>query len=166
MITNRILNVVLTILSLVVLPVQLVTTLVLGVAVSVTFGLLLLPISLIWMLLYFPMLGLSWLGNRVAPLRDVIGILFLPWPVVADVFVCLMPSMGELESRASKMMLCQSWPYTWEFSRFLTQKLDLESVDADAVALNEVLDRIAHRDPIMQRVIMRVRAGEPLDANL
>lgn len=158
MITNRILFVLVSILSFVVVPIQFVTTLVLGLAVSITFGLLLLPISLVWMLLYFPMLGLSWVCNRVAALREMIGILFLPWVVVADTFVALMPSMGELESRASKLMLCLCWPYTWEFSRFLGQQLDLESSHPDSVALREVLDRVAGQDSLMQRVIMRVDA--------
>src|SRR5688572_5790236 len=117
-----------------------VTTLVLGLAVTITFGLLLLPISLVWMLLYFPMLGLSWVCNRLSAVCEIVGILFLPWVVVADVFVSLMPSMGELESRASKLMLCQCWPYTWEFSRFLAQRLDLASSHPDAVALQQVLD--------------------------
>ena len=96
MITNRILFVLVSILSFVVVPIQFVTTLVLGLAVSITFGLLLLPISLVWMLLYFPLLGLSWACNRVAALREIAGILFLPWVIVADTFVALMPSMGEL----------------------------------------------------------------------
>jgi hypothetical protein len=162
-IANRILDVLISILAFVVIPIQIVTTLVLGLAVSLTFGLLLLPISLLWMLLYFPMLGLSWVCNRVSGLRELIGILFIPWVLVADVFVALMPSMGELESRASKLMLCGCWPYTWEFSRFLAHKLELESSNPDAIALCEVLDRTAQRDPLMQRVILRVQAQESLD---
>lgn len=163
MISNRILTVIIGILSILVIPIMLVTTFVLGLAVTVTFGLLLLPISLIWMLLYFPMLGLSWVCNRAPVLRDVIGIIFLPWAVVADVFVALMPSMGELESRASKMLLCESWPFTWEFSQLLARKLDLESLSPDSVALNQVVSRIAARDPLRQRVLQRVAAGEALD---
>jgi hypothetical protein len=115
MITNRILNVILGISSFVVIPVQIVTTLVLGLAVSLTFGLLLLPIGLVWALLLFPMVAVSWLCNKAPALRDVVGIIFIPWAVVANTFVALMPAMGELENRASKLMLCDSWPFTWEF---------------------------------------------------
>ena len=129
MITNRILNVILGIFAIVVFPCQLVTTLVLGLAVSFTFGLLLLPISLIWALLLSPMVAISWLCNKVPALRDVFGIIFIPWAVFANTFVALMPSMGELENRASKLMLCGSWPFTWEFQQFLSRKLDLESDD-------------------------------------
>ena len=66
----------------------------------------------IWALLLFPMVGLSWICNKAPVLRDVIGIVFIPWAVIADTFVALMPPMGELENRASKLMLCGSWPFT------------------------------------------------------
>jgi hypothetical protein len=115
MFANRILNIILTIFYFVVVLIQIVTTIVLGLAVTVTSGLLLLPISLIWALPLFPMMGLSWICNKVPALRNVIGIIFIPWAVTANIFVALMPSMGELENRASKLMLSGSWPYTWEF---------------------------------------------------
>jgi hypothetical protein len=165
MVTNRILYVINGILAFVVVPAQVITTLIFGIAVSLTFGLLLLPLSLIWMVLYFPMLGLSWVCNRIPALRDAVGIIFLPWVIVADVFVCLIPSMGELESRAAKMMLCDSWPFTWEFSQFLSRKLDLESACPDSIALSEVVNRIAAGDPLMQRVVMRVTTRQQLDSN-
>ncbi len=165
MVANRILSFILGITYFVVIPVQIVTTLVLGLAVSFTFDLLLLPISLVWALLLFPMLALSWLCTKAPALRDVLGIIFIPWAVVADTFVALMPSMGEFENRASKFMLCCSWPYTWEFWQFLFRKLDLESADPAAVALNEVVLRMSSHDPIMQRVLMRVATGQPLDPN-
>lgn len=165
MITNRILDVILFITAFVVIPVQIVTTFVLGLAVSFTFGLLLLPISLIWGLLYYPMLALSWVGSRVPALREVLGIIFIPWVVIAHTFVTLMPSMGELESRASKMMLCASWPFTWEFSQFLSRRLDLHSYDPAAVALNEVVERMSSGVHLYQRVLMRVATGQQLDPN-
>ena len=165
MITNRILNVIFGISAIVVVPFQGVTTLVLGLAVSLTFDLLLLPISLIWAILLFPMLALSWLCNKVPALRDVFGIIFIPWVVLAGTFVALMPSMGELEGRASKLMLCESWPFTWEFWQFLLRKLDLESAGPAVVALNEVVERMSSHDPLMQRVLMRVATGQQLDPN-
>ena len=166
MIANRILIVILGITAFVVIPVMLVTTLVLGLAVSLTFGLLLLPMSLIWVFLLFPMVALSWICNKVPALRNVIGIVFIPWAVVANTLVALIPSMGELESRASKLMLCGSWPFTWEFWQFLSRKLDLESADPAAVALKEVINRMASHDPLMRRVLMRVATGQQLDPNV
>jgi len=89
-VANRILNVVLTMLAWIVLPLSFVTTFVLGVLVSITFGLLLLPISLVWIILLLgPLLGLSWLCQKVPPFRNLVGVLFLPWAVLADTFVCL-----------------------------------------------------------------------------
>jgi hypothetical protein len=165
MITNRILVIILYIVGLPLIPVQIVSTLVLGLAVTLTFDLLLILISFVWMLLYFPMLALSWVGNRVPMLREVLGVIFIPWVVVAHTFVQLMPSMGEIESRASKLMLCNSWPFTWEFSQFLSSKLDRHSSDPAAVALNEVVKRISLCE-LRQRVLMRVESGQQLDPNL
>ena len=166
MITNRILNVVLTATAIVVLPFQIVSTLVLGLAVTLTCGLLLLPLSIIWALLLFPMIGLSWMCHKAPALRDIIGIVFVPWAFIAHTFAALMPSMGELESRASKLMLCGSWPFTWEFWQFLSGKLDLQDYhDPDAIALNEVVDRMSAKDPLMQRVLMRVALGQQLDSS-
>ncbi len=165
MITNRILVAILFIVGIPLIPVQIVSTLVVGLAVTITFALLLIPISLVWMLLYYPMLALSWVGNRVPALREVLGIVFIPWVVVAHTFVQLMPSMGELESRAAKLMLCSSWPFTWEFSQFLSRQLDLESSDPAAVALNAVVERMSSGVILYQRVLMRVASGQQLDSN-
>jgi hypothetical protein len=166
MTANRILDGILTVTAFLVLPIMFVTTLLLGIAVQLTFGLLLLPISLVWLVLYCPMLGLSWICHKAIALRNVIGIIFIPWAVVADTFVTLMPSMGELESRASKLMLCQAWPFTWEFRQFLLHRVDLESADPASVALNEVVTRMSYKNPLMQRVIMRVSNGEQLDPDV
>ncbi len=163
MITNRILCVVLGISAFVVIPFQVVTTLVLGFVASLTFGLLLLPISLIWVVLLFPMIALSWLCNKIPALRDVLGLVFVPWAVFANTFVALMPSMGEIESRALKLMLCESWPFTWEFWQFSSRKLDLESDDPGAVALKDVVKRRWSHDPIKQAVLIRLAIGQELD---
>lgn len=168
MIANRILNVVLIMLAWIVVPLELVTTFVLGVLVSITFGLLLLPIGLSWTILFLaPLLGLSWFCYKLPVFRNIIGILFLPWAVLADTFVALMPSMGELENRAAKLMLCNAWPFTWEFWQFWLGRLNLTlSKSPDAIALREVIERISRRDALMQRVVMRIINGENLDPNL
>ena len=161
MLTNRVLNAILTLLAPILAPLQLVTTLVLGLAVELTFGLLLLPITLVWVAFYMPLLGLSWICNRASVLRNVIGFVLIPWAVVAYAFVGLMPSMGELESRALKLMLCNSWPFTWELAQFSARKLDPD--DPLASQVGEVMGRISKDDPLCQQVIMRVMAGEQLD---
>jgi hypothetical protein len=161
---NRVLNILLTALAVVTLPVQIVTTLVLGLLVSLTFGLLLFPISLIWMVLLGPLLGLSWIGFRVPSLRNVIGFIFLPWAAIAYEFVCLMPSMGEIEGRAAKMLHCETWPFTWAFWQLIRGRLDTESTEA--YELRAVIDRVTQRDLIQQRTAERIMNGERLDPGL
>jgi len=160
---NRILSVILFVLSFVIIPLQLITTFVLGIAVHLTFGLLLLPISCIWMLLLFPMIGVSWLAGRNRVLREILGFLFLPWAVIANSFAALMPSMGEVEDRASKLMLTASWPFTWELWEFFTHKRDLNAPDFASTALREVLARVASGVPIMEQVILKISTRQQLD---
>ena len=168
MVANQILNIMLTILAWVVLPLSLVSTFVLGLLVSITFGLLLLPISLIWFVFFLgPLLGLSWLCKRIKIFRNLIGILFIPWVVLADMFVCLMPSMGELENRAVKLILCETWPFSWDFWQFWSGRLDLTSSESlEAQTLEEVIERVTSRDALKQHVIRRIINGEELDCNL
>ncbi len=161
MLANRILNVLVRITAILVVPLQFLTTFVLGLLVRLTFGILLLPISLIWILFSFPMIGASWLTAKVRWLRAPIGILGIPWAIVANTFVALMPSMGELESRAAKLMLTESWPYSWEFWRFQTQNLSL--YDPDIRGLPQVIERVTKGNPLMERTVERITAGEALD---
>lgn len=162
--TQRILDAILTVLAVVVVPVQLVTTFVLGICVSVSFGLLLLPISAIWMLLLFPLLGASWLCSRIEVFRNLIGVVGIPWAVVANTYASLMPSMGELESRAAKLMITESWPYCWEFLQFQSGRLDMASIEAKPLV--EVLKRVARRDPLKQRTLDRLLRREQLDPQM
>jgi hypothetical protein len=95
------------------LPVQLVSTFILGLLVRVTLGLLLIPLSVVlwWPFLGF-LLGSSWLWGKVGLSRPV---LLLPGVAVAEVasaVVGLMPSMGEWQSRGMKLALCESWPHS------------------------------------------------------
>lgn len=161
MVANRILDAILTVLAWIILPVQLVTTFVLGILVSISFGLLLFPISAIWMILLFPMLGASWLCSRVRVLRNPIGLLGIPWAVVAYTYACLMPSMGEVESRAAKLMLTESWPFSWEFWQFQTGRLHIASIEAGP--LSEILARVCRMDPLKQRTLDRLSRREQLD---
>lgn len=163
MLANRILDIIISIIALPVVLLQFVTTFLLGLLVSLSFGLLLLPISLVWLLLLAPMLGTSWLCHKLPILRDVIGILGIPWVVLAEIFVCLMPSMGEVDSRATKLMLCQAWPYTWEFWNFSVGRLDITSPKARQLEI--VVTRITRNNPVMKLTVKRIINGEQLDPN-
>ena len=162
MLSNKILNVLLDVTAFLFLPVQFLTTFILGILVSVSFGLLLLPISVLWMLISFPMIAVSWLTSRIEWLRTPLGLMGIPWAIAANVFVSLMPSMGELESRAAKLMFTETWPYSWEFWRFQTGKTNLFA-SLDNICLIEIFERISKRDPLRKSTIHRIVSGEPLD---
>lgn len=88
-----------------------ISTAVLGCLVSITFGLLLLLISIIW----WPFLGFilasSWLWYHMGFLRVI---LLVPGVFIAEfasVYAGFMPSMGEWDSRAVKLAICESWPH-------------------------------------------------------
>jgi hypothetical protein len=164
MLANRILSFLIGITAFVVVPVQIITTLVLGLLVGITFGLLLIPISLIWIFLAFPMVVASWMTAKIGWLRNPIGLLGIPWAVVANTFVALMPSMGEIENRAAKLMLIESWPYSWECWRFQCGKVDL--CDPKSDDLREVIQRLSRRNPLMEQTVARIQDGEALDPNV
>lgn len=162
--SNRVLDKIITITSLIVVPVQFVTTLILGVLVVITFGLLLLPISLVWMVFIFPMIGVSWLckGNEV--FRNIIGFIGIPWVLIAHTYACLMPSMGEIESRADKLMLTEAWPFCWEYWQFGKGRLDLKTPEGQV--FYRILLRISRKDAVKQRTISRLIMREQLDPNV
>jgi hypothetical protein len=92
----------------------LITTFILGILVKITFGLLLFPLNFIWFIFLYPILGSSWLWLKARYLRPILilpGVLFVR---VAEFYVCLMPSMGELEARHIKISLCDCWPVSWQ----------------------------------------------------
>jgi len=142
MLANKILHVILTIFSFIVVPVQAVTTFVLGILVSLTFGLLLLPLSFVWIIFFFgPLLGLSYVYERLPIFRPLISLVGVPLAVVGDIYVALIPSMGEMDSRWSKMLYCQTFPYTYEFHRVYTTKQKVSQ------NLGEIFQRL---DPVLK----------------
>lgn len=155
---NRVLLLILTAVAWVVLPVQGVTTLVLGILVRCTFGLLLLPISLVWVVLCFPLISLSWLCNRIEILRNLIGFVGVPWALLADTYCCLMPSMGDLESRANKLLLVDSWPFCWEYRQLARGRLDMTS--AKGRNLDWLLRRISAGDALKVQAYVRLRCPQ------
>lgn len=164
MIANRILEVITVVLAFISIPLQIVTTFVLGVLVHLSFGLVLVPISLVWMAFLFPLLAASWLCHKIEILRVPIGLIGIPWAVLAAEFVCLMPSMGEVESRHAKLMLTWCWPFSWECSQFQSGRLDLG--EPEARSLRQVLERISDGNFLMQRTVDRFIGREQLDPHL
>jgi len=147
MITNKIIRAIIAITAFIVVPIQMITTFVLGLFVSIPFVgfLLLLPISLIWIVLFLgPLLGLSYIYERVAILRPLISIIGIPFAVIGNAYVALMPSMGEMDSRYAKMIICQTFPYTWRFNQFHNHKLKIGQDDI----LNKILREASRAKPL------------------
>lgn len=115
MLASRILGVITTILAWPTVPLQLVTTFVGGCLVSLTFGLLLFPISLIWQMFLWPLLGLSWLWDKTPILRIPLAVIGIPLAALGATYVALMPSMGEIQARSIKLVLCETWPFSLDF---------------------------------------------------
>ena len=153
MITNKIISVIISIIAIIVVPVQWISTYVLGLLVSLTFGLLLIPLSLIWAILFFaPLLGLSYIYERVVILRPFISIIGIPLAVLGDTYVSVVPSMGEWDSKYVKLVHCQTFPYTWRFQQFYANKLNIDENDilnkifqevSMAAALGNFIEKIA-----------------------
>lgn len=93
--------------------VQLVSTFVLGLLTVLTFGLIMIPLNLIWLAVLGPLLGTSWLWIKVPVSRPVLLLPGVVYAVLAGKVAAFMPEMGEWDSRGAKQALCQSWPNSW-----------------------------------------------------
>ena len=145
MTTNKIISIIISITAFIVIPVQMITTFVLGILVSLTFGLLLIPFSIIWVVLFLgPLLGLSYVYERVAISRPFIAIIGIPLAVVGDTYVSLLPSMGEMDSRYSKIICCQTFPYTWRYFQYNNYKLNIDQDDI----LNKIFQEVSSAEPL------------------
>lgn len=149
MITNKIISIIISITGIIVIPVQMITTFILGLLVSLTFGLLLIPISLVWAVTFLGrLLGLSYVYERVAILRPFISIIGIPLAVLGNIYVALMPSMGEWESRFEKMIICQTFPYTWRYMRL------------------QKGNNVIEKNDVLTKIFREVSKAKPLDKYL
>jgi hypothetical protein len=138
--TNAVLLAVDGVLSIPLIPLVFVSTFVLGLLVTLTFGLLLIPISVIWIVLFMgPLLGLSWLWLHVPLLRLPLAIIGIPIAALASAYAGLMPSMGETGSRATKLLQASTWPYSLPYLRWDMGRL--QESDPAAPELMAVLQR-------------------------
>ena len=126
MLTNKLVDILTTITAWIVVPCQIITTFILGILVRLTFGFLLFPFSFLWIVLFFgPLMGLSFLWLRIPFIRILISIIGIPLAVIANIYVCLLPSMGEKESRIVKMLYCQTFPYTFRLHQYYIRQLKI-----------------------------------------
>lgn len=117
--TNKIIHLLTGFVALVLLPIAPITTLILGLLVTITMGLLLIPITLIWLCFYFPLLGLSFVWEKVKIARPFISIVAIPIATIGYAFVGLMPSMGEKNSKLAKSLNTTVFPYNWTLYQLL-----------------------------------------------
>ena len=89
---------------------QLISTLVLGIVVQITCGLALLPMSIPWIPMMLLMLGGSRLWMAAPVLRPVLLLPLLLLAHIAEKYVAFLPSMGEWDSRMSKLAICHGCP--------------------------------------------------------
>jgi hypothetical protein len=144
---NKIVDSLIGAMALVVVPIQIVFTIPLGCLVLVTLGLYLIPVSFIWTTLFLgPLIGLSWLWDKIPLLRIPAAILGIPAAVLGDAYTAVMPSMGE-ESRVTRVLICRTWPFSREFLAFTSLKA------APTSDLREVLSRLASRNPEIGKFI-------------
>jgi hypothetical protein len=149
---NRIVDASLMILSWVVVPLQVVTTFVLGILVTISFGLLLLPFTLIWVVLFLgPLLALSWLWRKMPLLRIPVRCCGIPFAVVGDTYCCLIPSMGEWESRYTKLALCETFPFTLDCWALICGKRSISFQDPDN--LDKVILGFYRKNPTIYKYL-------------
>jgi len=145
MFANKLIRLIIGFVGAIFLPVQMITTFVLGILVNLTFGLLLIPFTVIWVVLFLgPLLGLSYTYERVAVIRPLVSIIGIPLAVIGNEYVALLPSMGEKDSRYVKMILCQTFPYTWRFNQYHNHKLTINEDDI----LNKILREVSGAKPL------------------
>lgn len=161
LVANRVLLIVLALLAIISIPLSLLSTFILGLIVRCTLGLFIFVLNGVWLLFLVPLLFLSWVSGRWSPLRNTIGFAFMPWAILTCEVASMMPHMGEVHNRAFHFLLCETWPFSWEFWLFSTGKLRLES--ADSGELDEVLERAAGNDQLKWRTVSRLIDGAPLD---
>lgn len=120
------------------IPVQFVTTFVLGLLDVITFGILgILLAAVFWWPFFGFLLGTSLLWGKVGIARPV---LLLPGVVVAEVahaVVALMPAHGEWQARGLKLALCESWPH----SHHVLTEVKRQAVSESAESGNEFGNR-------------------------
>ena len=106
-----------TVIGLLLLPVQFITTFATGLLISLTFGLALIPFTLIWMPFIILLMTTSWLWIHAWYLRPILLLPGVAIAVLASTYSPLIAEMGETGSRYSKLSVSQEWPMSWYLIR-------------------------------------------------
>ena len=96
-----------------------------------TFGFLLEIFNLIWIFFFLgPLLFLSRLWEAAPSLRLPIAIIGIPLAALAENYIGALPSLMPMYDYGSKipdMVLCRTWPFTWDCLAFEMGKLSRKS---------------------------------------
>ncbi len=104
--------------SLILIPISSIT---LGLLAVITFGLVLLPLSLVWLPFLGFLIGTSWMWIKIPISRPI---LLLPGVIIAEIanlYVSLIPDMGEKHQKLVKLGLCDTWPLTYLMMEFMKE---------------------------------------------
>jgi len=141
MIYYKIVRLFLSIIALITIILTPISTLILGIIGSIPIigALFVLLISLIWAIVLFPLIGLSWLSLKMKFLTPVIVFIGLPLSCIAFLYANLMPSFGDSQSRFSKILLASVFPYNFQVFRLITKEQAPESYD-EIVNIRTILE--------------------------
>ena len=146
-------------------PIQLILMFVLWpILAIISFGLILQLLDLVLMVLICPLIGASWLCNRIEVLRNPIGFVGIPWAIMAYVLACWTPSNpAEPDGRIIKIILTCCWPFCWEFHQFSRGRMAIWSDEANAlrVALDPISGVACHK-PVLDR-LEELALSEPVE---
>lgn len=98
-----------------------------GYLVTVTFGLLLLPLRLLWLPFLGFLLGSGWLWVKVPLSRPFLIFPGVLLSAVANIYIAMVPDMGQSYQKQLKMIICNLWPYS-----YLVWKVALRYTEAAA----------------------------------
>lgn len=102
--------------TMILIPVEIVTTAVGGCLVGCTFGLLSLVLSVIWWPLLTLLTGTSWLWIHAWYLRPILLLPGMVFALLATIYVMLAPE-PEKEAKTTKLAIADEWPLSWYLIR-------------------------------------------------
>lgn len=138
---NRVVDRLISRMSPVIGPIQVISTFLCNGLIFITFGLFLFPLNLIWMWFFLgPLIWTSWLWDKAPKLRIPAAALGIPAAVTGDVYAGMVPSVSE-KSRVVRLLVCRTWPFSRTLTAFVcgTAKPTPE--------LQQILSRLASSNP-------------------
>ena len=118
MITNKIIDILTKIISIITLPVQYIFALLFKVIISLTFKLIFYPINFLWFVLFYgPLIGLSFIYEKVYLLRIPVSILGILVATIGYEFTCFF-TYDDMNKRAERLLTCLIFPYSWHLREF------------------------------------------------